>query len=237
EDGMDRQCSGGVSGGQVALGRRDRAPLQRPVLSATRRDAVGGGVRGGRSPWGGHVRAMRLLTGVAIDGRVVEMALPSDIPVAHLMLDLLAALGTEAGRLKLRRVDGTWLDLERSLGDQGCATGGVVCLEAPEVQSHGRHHDPVAELVERGPPVELIADAAVPAVIGAAAAVGLLALTDRSAPVVVALAPCAWALLPWLAGSSIALRRVSTLMATLSLMVSAAALAAAGPVAAHRPLG
>lgn len=179
---------------------------------------------------------MRLLTGVAIDGRVVEMALPSDIPVAHLMPELLAALGTEDGRLKLRRVDGSWFDLERSLGDQGCVTGGVVCLEAPEVQSHGRHHDPVAELVERGPPVELIADAAVPAVIGAAAAVGLLALTDRSAPVVVALAPCAWALLPWLAGSSIALRRVSTLMATLSLMVSAAALAAAGPVAAHRPL-
>ena len=112
---------------------------------------------------------MRLLTGVAIDGRVVEMALPSDIPVAHLMPELLAALGTEDGRLKLRRVDGSWFDLERSLGDQGCVTGGVVSLEAPEVQSHGRHHDPVAELVERGPPVELIADSAVPAVIGAAA--------------------------------------------------------------------
>lgn len=182
---------------------------------------------------------MRMLTGVAIDGRVVEMALPSDVALAHLMPDLLAALEVETAHVRPRRVDGRWLDLERSLGEQGCTSGGIVCLETPEAEQRRRRHDPVARIVERGPPVELVLDAAVPAAFGAAVSTALVVAVDRAAPVLVALAPCAWAILPLLggmvsAGDGGGVRR---LFGTLALVLGSGALAASSQTAVQGPFG
>lgn len=175
---------------------------------------------------------MRMLTGVAIEGRVVEMALPSDIPVAHLMPDVLAALEAGAADLKPRRIDGTWLDLERSLDEQGCTPGGVMCLEPPERGPQARR-DPLSDLAESAPPLVLIPDGVIPATVGAASTAVLVASSRWTAPVAVALAPCMWALLPLLGGAPVGdregLRRV---LRTVELVAGSGALAASGCVAA-----
>lgn len=173
--------------------------------------------------------------GVALDGHVFEMALPSEVALAHLMPDVLAALQADSAHLRPRRVDGTWLDLERSLGDQGCTSGGVLCLELPEAEHRGRLHDPIAEMVERGPPVPLIADAAVTTAIGAAGATALVVAVQGSGPVLVALAPCAWALLPLLYGMVRAAddRRLRRTLSGLAHLAGSGALAASSEVAAQ----
>jgi hypothetical protein len=146
---------------------------------------------------------------------------------------------TDSPHLRPRRVDGTWLDLERSLGEQGCTSGGIVCLEPPDVQHPAGRHDPVAEIVERGPPVELVPDAAVVATTGALVAAMLVAAVPWAAPVLLAVAPCAWALLPALGGLLGARdgRGVRRVLGAVALAVGSGALVASGDVARDGSVG
>ncbi|BBH17658.1 hypothetical protein Back2_19450 [Nocardioides baekrokdamisoli] len=182
---------------------------------------------------------MRLLVGVAVEDRVIEMALPADVPLAHLLADVRAAVAEELRqketvRLMPRLVDGTWLDLERSLSQQAGAVGGLICLERRETRGLVRHHDPVTEIADRGPPVELLPDTAATVAVGALGGVLLAVYGGSTAAVaVLAGAPAFWALLPMLGGianvASAAL--VRRLLSMVSVAVGAAAVAVSGIVA------
>lgn len=181
---------------------------------------------------------MRLLVGVALQGRVIEMALPAAVPVAHLMPEVLAAVEAEAGRAATgqvapRRVSGEWLDLELSLSQQGCESGSLICLEECGGAVPTPHHDPVVEIAERGPPLELLPDGAAPVVVGAVLGALVAASIGNAAVVLVAAAPVAWAALPLLGGMATgpSSRWVPRMLGITSAGVGGMAIAASGVVA------
>lgn len=187
---------------------------------------------------------MRLLVGVALEGRVIEMALPDAVPVAHLMPEVLATVDAETGQAATRqvaprRVSGEWLDLERSLSEQGCASGSLICLEERGGTDPTPHHDPVVEIAERGPPVELVPDGGAAVVVCAVLGALVAASVGNAAVVLVAGAPVAWAVLPLLGGIATgpSSQWVRRLLAVASVGVGAMAMAASGVVASLGAMG
>lgn len=183
---------------------------------------------------------MRLLVGVAVEGDVIEMALPASVPLAHLLPEVRAVVEMETKKpatvqLVPRRVDGEWLDLERSLGQQNCASGSLICLEERGAADRVPPHDPVTEIAERGPPTELVPEGAVTLVVGAAFGALLATRLGDSAALLVAGAPLVWAVLPLLGGTATGATSgwVRSALQVASAGAGSAAMAASGVVASR----
>lgn len=182
---------------------------------------------------------MRMAVGVAFEGRVIEMLLPASVPLAHLVPEVMAAVGAAKGSLDLRSVGGARFDLEQSLVQQDVAAGSVICLEERGGSQASASHDPAAAIADRGPPVELVSERAAYGVIGGMAGAWIATGSRTAAAVVVACAPMAWALLPFLGGLADVRTRtqVQRFLLAAAVAASGAALAASGPVAASGPAG
>ena len=181
---------------------------------------------------------MRMLIGVAVDGQVTEMSLPGGVPLAHLIPEVLEAVGAK-DRCLPRSVDGTWLDVERSLVDQGCAAGSVICLEDRDDLIAVAHHDPVVRIAERGPSVAILDAPAALAVLGGTLGAVIAALAPEAAVVVLALAPLLWATLPMVFGVFVGDSGIGArvFLGGASTVVGGAALAMSGVVVSQRPFG
>lgn len=182
---------------------------------------------------------MRALVGIALDGQVTEFSLPDQVPLAHLLPEVFARLGSDGDRLHPRRADGAWLDLERSLSEQNCRSGSLICLEDPARSEPDWHHDPVVALAERGPPLDLIPTRAAVGIVGGLVGAWISAGSAVGSVALVAVAPVAWAALPALgAVASVAtVGLVQEALQILALGFGAAALAASGPAAATGQVG
>lgn len=181
---------------------------------------------------------MRILVGIESGGRVTEMLLPDGVPVAHLAAEVLALVGADHRSAGFRRVAGGWLDPEQTLEQQGVTSGSLLCVEERAAHVRTAWHDPVAELIERGPPVDLIPGAALPVVLGGLLGSIVASASEGAAALVVAAVPVAWALLPLLGGRTAPGREwVNAVIVPLGAVVGGAGLAAAGTVAAGRPAG
>lgn len=185
---------------------------------------------------------MRMPVGVVVDGRVTEMLLPASIPLAHLVPEMVACLCTDDRPREPRRADGEWLAAELSLLDQGLLPGGLVCLEERS-SVEVLHHDPVAEIAERGPPVDLLS-ASPGVVVGGCAGVWIATMDPVGAVLATGMAPILWALLPMIGGLAMPDRvdrsragRARALLVEASSAAGAAALAASGVVATLGPIG
>ncbi|MGE5612649.1 MAG: EsaB/YukD family protein [Bacillota bacterium] len=177
---------------------------------------------------------MRIVIGVEVDGRVTTMSLPASVPVAHLLPDLVSLVSPADTSRRPRTLSGDWLDLERSLLDQGCGSGSLISLEEKQEQSWGASHDPVAELVVRGPPVDLLPIRSSAAAIAGLCGAWIGVHSRPGAVVAVVAAPIAWASLPLLGGAlaGLTLGTLRAVLRTTAACAGAAALGASGPLAA-----
>lgn len=182
---------------------------------------------------------MRMLVGIAVGAEVTEMALPASVPLAHLLPEVRAAVAGAKGPMQTaglmpRRLDGEWLDLERSLSQQACAPGSLICLEE-RAEEAGRltHYDVAIQIADRGPPMDLLPDRVAVAVVGAVSGALLAARVGHCAALVVACAPVMWTLLPLAGGlaTGASAERVRRLLAMASVGFGSAAAGASGVVA------